>query len=138
MVGEIAQPIRDRFGSQPAVSAAELRLDRLEFAAGIEKKLHSLSDFPAIGRDLNLVVGEAVPWASIAAAIYSAAGKLLEECRLVQVWQDVERLGAGKKSVVVSLRLRSVTGTLSGDDAMRTIDAIVAACGQQVGATLRA
>ena len=138
VVGEIAQPIRDRFGSQPAVSAAELRLDRLEFAAGIEKKLQSLSDFPAIGRDLNLVVGEAVPWASIAAVIYSAAGKLLEECRLVQVWQDVERLGAGKKSVVVSLRLRSATGTLSGDDAMRTIDAIVAACGQQVGATLRA
>ena len=56
----------------------------------------------------------------------------------MQVWQDVERLGAGKKSVVVSLRLRSATGTLSGDDAMRTIDAIVAACGQQVGATLRA
>jgi phenylalanyl-tRNA synthetase beta chain len=63
---------------------------------------------------------------------------MLEQCRIVQVWQDAERLGAGKKSVVVTLRLRSDHGTLSGDEANRIVQAVVEACSRAVGATLRA
>jgi phenylalanyl-tRNA synthetase beta subunit len=84
------------------------------------------------------VVADAVPWSEVVAAIQAAAGDLLEECRLVQVWRDAERLGSDNKSVVVSLRLRSGTGTLSGEDARRAVDAIVAECGRRCGATLRA
>ena len=78
-----------------------------------------------------------MPWGNIAEAIRSGAGDLLEECRLLQIWQDAERLGKDKKSVVVSLRLRSTVGTLSSDEANRMVDAIVVACGRQVHATLR-
>ena len=72
------------------------------------------------------------------AAIRGGAGGLLEDCRLVQVWENAERLGIDKKSFVVSLRLRSATGTLAGEEANRTVDAAVAACGRQCGAVLRA
>jgi phenylalanyl-tRNA synthetase beta chain len=112
-------------------------LDTLEFAVGVERRLRKPSEFPAIQRDLNLVIAAGVPWSDIAAAIRDAAGDLLEDCRLVQVWKDQERLGADRKSFVVSLRLRSGTGTLSGDDAKRTVDAIVSECGRRCGATLR-
>ena len=91
----------------------------------------------AVERDINLVVDESVPWARIAAAIHAAAGSLLEQCRVVQVWQDAERLGAGRKSVVVSLRLRSHSGTLSGEEAGRIVEGVVRECGARVGATLR-
>ena len=87
---------------------------------------------------MNLVVDAAVPWGDVADTIGGAADGLLEECRLVQVWTDAERLGPGRKSFVVSLRLRSDSGTLSGDDAGRAIERIVAACGQRCGAVLRA
>jgi len=138
VVGEVAAAPLVAAGLKPPVVAAELRLDRLEFAGDIEPSRSRPSDFPAIERDVNLIVDQAVPWADIVTAITDGAGVLLEECRLVQVWTDAERLGAGKKSFVVSLRLRSNAGTLSGEEANRTVDAVVAACGQQCGAALRA
>jgi phenylalanyl-tRNA synthetase beta chain len=119
------------------VAAVELRLDALEFAVHREHRLRRPSDFPAVQRDLNLVVDERIPWGDVAAAVAASADELLEEYRLVEVWRDAERLGAGKKSLVVSLRLRSTAGTLSGEAAARTIDAIVAECGRRTGAVLR-
>jgi phenylalanyl-tRNA synthetase beta chain len=138
VVGEIAPRMLSGLGLKGDVAAAEFRLDRLEFAADVERPRTRPSDFPAIERDVNLVVDEAVPWGDVAAAIHAAAGPLLDDCRLVQVWADAARLGAGRKSFVVSLRLRSDTGTLSGDDANRAVDAVVAACGRACGAVLRA
>jgi phenylalanyl-tRNA synthetase beta chain len=90
-----------------------------------------------VQRDVNLVVDDGVPWAAVEAAIHEAAGSLLDDCRLVQVWQDAERLGAGRKSLVVGLRLRSRAGTLSRDEATATVAAVVAECGRRVGAVLR-
>jgi len=83
-------------------------------------------------------VDAAVPWGDVAAAIRAGAGGLLDDCRLVQVWTDADRLGEGRKSFVVSLRLRSDVGTLSGDEANRAVAAVVAACGRSCGAVLRA
>ena len=138
VVGEVAPATLARFGLKGAVAAAELRLDRLEFAVGIARPRTRPSDFPAIERDVNLVVDRAVSWGDLVAAIRGGAGGLLEDCRLVQVWENAERLGIDKKSFVVSLRLRSATGTLAGEEANRTVDAAVAACGRQCGAVLRA
>ena len=138
VIGEVAAAALAAAGLKDPVAAAELRLDRLEFAVDREPSRCRPSDFPAIERDVNLIVDQAVPWGDIATAIDDGGGVLLEECRLVQVWTDAERLGAGKKSFVVSLRLRSNAGTLSGEEANRTVDAVVAACGRQCGAVLRA
>jgi phenylalanyl-tRNA synthetase beta chain len=137
VVGEVANAVLDRFALSGPVTAAELRLERLEFNASADRKLRRPSDFPAMQRDINLVVAEGVPWGDIEAVIREAAGGLLDGCRLVQVWQDAERLGTGRKSVVVSLRLRSDSGTLSGDEATKAVEAIVAACSHRVNATLR-
>jgi phenylalanyl-tRNA synthetase beta chain len=142
IVGEVAAKVLSTFGlpvgAKAAVVAAELRLDRLEFAVDLDQPRLRPSDFPAVERDVNLIVDQTVPWGDVATAIRGSAGGLLEECRLVQVWTDAERLGAGKKSFVVSLRLRSSEGTLAGEDANRTVEAVVASCGRQCGAVLRA
>ena len=137
VVGEVAAAAASRAGLEGPVVAGELRLDRLEFAAGRERPLARPSDFPAVQRDINLVVDEGVPWASLEAAIHEAGGGLLDDCRLVQVWQDAERLGPGRKSMVVALRLRSGAGTLSRDEATAAVEAIVAECGRRAGAVLR-
>jgi len=148
VVGEVSAAARAACGlgggGSEDVVAGELRLDRLEFAVDMERPLRRPSDFPAVERDINLVVDRSVPWGDVAAAIGEAAAAqavaegLLEECRLVQVWEDVERLGADKKSFVVSLRLRSSHGTLAGDEAGRAVEGIVAACHARCGAVLRA
>jgi phenylalanyl-tRNA synthetase beta chain len=138
VVGEVAAAASRSMGLDGAVSAVELRLDRLEFAVSGERPLERPSEFPAVERDVNLVVDDTVPWAAVEAALAAGGGDVLERWRLVQVWQDEQRLGAGKKSLVVSLRLRSAAGTLSGDAAAAAVDAIVKECGRRTGATLRA
>jgi len=137
VVGEVAGEVLESFSLSGPVAAAELRLDSLEFAAEGPTCLVRPSEFPPVERDLNLVVEESVPWGEVAAAIRAAAGELLDRLRLADVWRDPDRLGVARKSFVVSLVLRSHAATLSGDDATRVLDAVVAECGRRVGATLR-
>jgi len=145
VVGEIATAVRERHAvgglARHAVggpvAAFELRLDLLEAAVGAERPLVRPSEFPAVDRDVNLVVRGEVPWGDVERAVRAAAGDLLEACRLVEVWEDAERLGAGRKSFMVSLRLRSGERTLSGEDAADVVGRVVAECHRRLGAELR-
>ena len=137
VVGEAAPAQLRHHALEGPLVLLELRLDGLTFAVDRTVALERPSDFPAVERDINLVVAADVPWGRVQATIRAAAGGLLDGCRLVQVWEDADRLGAGRKSFLVALRLRSGAGTLSGEEAARTIDAIVAACHREIGAELR-
>lgn len=137
VVGEAAPGQLRRYGLDGPLVLVELRLDWLSFAVDRAVKLERPSDFPAVDRDLNLVVAAKVPWGRVEATIRGSAGPFLDDCRLVQVWEDAERLGEGKKSFLVALRLRSDSGTLSGPEAAQTTDAIVAACTRELDAELR-
>ena len=137
VIGEVATDVLAAFSIAGPVTAAEVRLDAVEWCVDAAVRLSRPSDFPPVGRDLNLVVDETVPWAEIGSALRASIGNLLESVTLVDVWRDDQRLGAGRKSLVVSCTLRSPNGTLSGEEAARVIDAAVAACGRRTGATLR-
>jgi phenylalanyl-tRNA synthetase beta chain len=137
VIGEIRRAVLERFGLAAPVAAAELLLDRLDGEVAGERAIVRPSDFPAVDRDLNLVVDERIPWAEVASVIAEAAGPLLERLRLEQVWSDAEKLGAGRKSLLVSVRLRSRDGTLSGEETRRIIDTAVTLAAERCGATLR-
>jgi phenylalanyl-tRNA synthetase beta chain len=137
VVGEIARAARERFSLPAPVAAAELRLDLLAACLGEARRLVRPPEFPAVARDLNLVVAERVSWGELERAIRVAAGDLLEACHVGQVWRDPERLGVGKKSFLVALTLRSRSGTLTGDAAAEAVDRIVAECAARAGAALR-
>lgn len=137
VVGEFSADVMKMCGLDRDSVGIELRLDGLEFTTMYEPTLFSLSSFPSIDRDMNLVVDEAISWASICAAIESTQCDALESIRLGQIWRDAERLGKGKKSVVVSIRLRSFKETLSAEQANAFVDAMVNSCQDRVGAALR-
>ena len=139
MLGEVAASELKRFGLEGTAAAAELRLDAIEFAVDRPRRLVPQSDYPAVDRDLNLVVDRVVPWGDLERAIRAADthDRAIESIRLVQVWEDAERLGPGKKSMVVGLRLRSASGTISSDESRRIVEGIVATCGRECAAVLR-
>ena len=58
---------------------------------------YDLSKFPAVSRDLALLVDEGVEFAQIEAAAYQAEKKLLKEVKLFDVYEG-KNLEAGKKS----------------------------------------
>jgi phenylalanyl-tRNA synthetase beta chain len=121
----------------PAI-VAELKLAPLFDRADLIPQYVPLPAFPAVSRDLNLVVDEAVRWAQIAATVRRNGGPHLESLDYRDTYRNPDRLGAGKKSFLFSIGLRSQEGTLTSQQADGVRDRIVAACRQEHGAELRA
>jgi phenylalanyl-tRNA synthetase beta chain len=117
---------------------AELKLAPLVERAELIPQYAPLPAVPAVARDLNLVVGESVHWAQIAATVRAYGGNELEAVEYRDTYRDSERLGGGKKSLLFSISLRGASGTLTSQQADGIRDRIVAACRAEHGAELRA
>ena len=61
-----------------------------------------LPPYPAVARDLNLVVDEAVRWADVAATVRQHGGPDLESLDYRQTYRDPQRLPPGKKSLLLT------------------------------------
>ena len=85
---------------------AELKLAPLVERAELVPQYAPLSAFPAVSRDLNLVVNESVLWAQIAATARTHGGAELETIEYRDTYRDADRLGPEKKSLLFSISLR--------------------------------
>ena len=85
--GTIHPTVAARYGLSGEVLAAELQMDALLAAIDPEKLYHPLPKFPASTRDIAVLVDDAVPAASMQAAVEKAAGKLLESVKLFDVYK---------------------------------------------------
>ncbi len=100
-----------------------------------------LSKFPAIRRDIAIIVGEDVESSAIINCIRQTTQKTLSQKSNVAVELfDVyigEGVGAGKKSLAVSLTLQEQSRTLKDDEIETLIHAVLSDLEQQYGAKLR-
>jgi len=94
------------------VCAAELDFDTLLTMAGAVRTAKPIPRFPAITRDLSLIVDEGLTWTRITRAINTKAPSELEDIQFVGIYRG-KPIEAGKKSVTVSLRFRDDDGTLT-------------------------
>jgi phenylalanyl-tRNA synthetase beta chain len=135
-LGEVSAHGLKQCGLRTPATVLELDLSVLERAANLVPQQQPLSDFPAIARDLNLIVDETVRWADLAATIRVAAGPLLESLQFQEVYRDHKKDGADKKRLLFSITLRSAERTLTNEEADLARDAVVRACGEQHQAVL--
>ena len=119
----------------PAV-AFELDLDALADTPRRDGRFATPSPYPPSGIDLALVVDDAVPAADLVATLRAAAGDLAEAAWCFDEFRD-DRLGAGRRSLAVSLRIRAADRTLTDAEVAAVRDACVAAAAAAHGATLR-
>ena len=82
------------------------------------------SIFPALTRDLALVVSESVTSAEIESAIRERGGPLLTEVKLFDVYQGPQ-IEAGHKSMAYNLRFRAKDRTLTDKEAQKPLRSIV-------------
>ena len=113
--------------SRPCV-VAEFDLGMLEQHALLVPKSQSVSPYPAINRDFNFIVAEPVRWAALSSTVEEAAGPLLEAIEYRETFRDESKDGPGKKRLMLTITLRSNEGTLTGDQADATCQAIIDAC----------
>jgi phenylalanyl-tRNA synthetase beta chain len=137
-LGEVSAEGLKRFDLRGRSTVAELKLDSLWKIANLVPRYSQPPVFPAVTRDLNLVVDESVAWADVLGTVRAAAAPFVEAVNFQDVYRDRERLGAGKKSLLFTLTLRSSEGTLRGEEVEAVAERVVAACQKAHGAQLRA
>jgi phenylalanyl-tRNA synthetase beta chain len=136
--GRITTDGMKQFDLRGPTTVAELKLAPLVQAANLVPRHAPLPPYPAVTRDLNLVVDEAVRWADVAATVRENCGQYCEGVEYRDTYRDPQRLGTEKKSLLLTIALRSGEGTMTSQQADAIRDQIVTACGKKHGAELRA
>ncbi|GAB2045768.1 phenylalanine--tRNA ligase subunit beta [Agathobaculum sp. TL06] len=134
--GTIHPTVAGRYGLSGEVLAAELRMDALFTAIDPDKLYHPLPKFPSSTRDIAVLVDDAVPAASMQAAIEQAAGAILESVKLFDVYKG-KGIPEGKKSVAYSLSMRAPDRTLTDEECDKAMKNALAALEKSFGAALR-
>jgi phenylalanyl-tRNA synthetase beta chain len=119
-----------------AVTVAELDLQPLLDVAELVPQAQPISDFPAINRDLNFVLDDAVTWTELENIVRGAAGPHLEAVQFVEQYRG-QHIPAGKKSYVLTISYRAADRTLTGEEVDAAQQRVIAACRSQCGAELR-
>ena len=112
----------------------------LEALMPLEKDFYGikpLPKFPAVSRDIAVVVAEAVGAGAMMELIRKTAVKTLEDVKLFDIYRG-EKLGAGRKSVAYSITLRAPDRTLTDEEINATMEKILKALNRDFGAELRA
>jgi phenylalanyl-tRNA synthetase beta chain len=113
LIGMASQQVLDRFDFKNiTICGAELDLEQLLALHAGSIKVKQLPKFPAIKRDLSLLVNEDVVWADIEAGVNKKAPAELEELQFMDIFRG-KNIPQGKKSVTLSLWFRDADGTLT-------------------------
>jgi phenylalanyl-tRNA synthetase beta chain len=95
-----------------------------------------VSRFPAIRRDLAIVVAEEIAAASVLHTVQKVAGKLLANVQLFDVYRG-EGVDSGRKSLALGLTLQDSSRTLKEAEVDSLMAQIVSTLGDEVGGELR-
>lgn len=125
------------FGLDTPVVAAEVLLDALVRLYPARVIVEPLAAFPAIERDLSVVVDESVAWSRLEGVARAARLEKLVGVSFVGAFRG-KQVGAGKKSVTLRLRFQDPARTLRHEEVDPQVGALVAALKREVGAELRA
>ncbi|WP_054955947.1 phenylalanine--tRNA ligase subunit beta [Paenibacillus dakarensis] len=115
---------------------AEILLSPLYDLAGSRVQYRDLPRFPAMERDLAIVVDEAVEAGALIRVIRENAGELLQNVQVFDVFTG-SKLGEGKKSIAISLTYRHQDRTLTDEEVAAANEKAVQALEQTFGAELR-
>ena len=113
--GRLSTEVVRNFGLDEPMMAAELHLDDLMKAWPPEFEVRAQPAFPAIERDLSIIVDEAIRWHDVREAVVSLDLPALELVEFVTVYRG-KGIDSGRKSMTLRLRFRADDRTLRNEE----------------------
>jgi phenylalanyl-tRNA synthetase beta chain len=138
-VGELHPTVLAAFDLEGRAVALELELEpvlQLVLEVRLPRRARPLPRFPAVNRDLGVVVDESVTAAELTATIEAAGGDLLESATAFDEYRG-SQVPDGRKSVAFALTFRSSQRTLTDAEVDQRMEAIKAALRERHGAAFR-
>jgi phenylalanyl-tRNA synthetase beta chain len=136
VLGEVHPDVSENYGVDVNCYLAELDLDLLFNSAETTKKYKPLPKFPAVTRDIALLVNDEVLVQEIEDTIKKAGGNLVEKVKLFDIYKGTQ-IPEGKKSIAYAIAYRDEKKTLTDNDVNKVHDKILRSLEYKLGATLR-
>ena len=135
--GIISKKIQKAFDIDNEVYYAEINWKELMKAIKSAKvNFKELSKFPAVKRDLALLIDKNIQFAEIEKIAYETEKKLLKEVELFDVYEG-KNLEPDKKSYAVSFLLQDESATLNDKQIDKIMSKLIANLENKLGAKLR-
>jgi len=109
----------------------------LKALAGNTIQFAELNRFPSVRRDLALVLDRGITFGEIRQLANKTAKKMLKEVNLFDVFEDEQKLGAGKKSCAVSFTFEDPEKTLHDKEIDHLMQQLQQAFETKLNATIR-
>ncbi len=136
VMGQVHPLVAQNYGIDTDVYCAELNFTRLFQCQLPDATYTPLPKYPTVSRDLALVCAEDITVAQVEDVITSAAGKLLRDVKLFDIYRGVG-IPEGKKSMAFSLELRADDRTLTDTDSEAVISKVLQALKDKLDTVLR-
>ena len=135
-IGQLHPLVAENYDMDAPVYCAEINMELLMGQQLPEPTYKPLPKYPTVTRDLAIVCNEETTVAEADAVIRKAAGKLLRDVALFDIYRGAN-IGEGKKSLAFSLSLRAEDRTLTDADSEQVVGNILTALAKELNATLR-
>ena len=136
-MGVVARNLQKKFDIDNEVYFADLYWNQLTKAVRKQKVgFKEISKYPAVSRDLALLLDKSVEFASIEQIAYNAERKLLKKVELFDVYEG-KNLPEGKKSYAVNFILQDEQKTLNDKAIDAVMQKIIQNLKKQLNAELR-
>ncbi|MBO7208185.1 MAG: phenylalanine--tRNA ligase subunit beta [Clostridia bacterium] len=135
-VGRVHPKVLDNFGINVPVYMVVIDFEAIMENKKTAKSYKQLPKFPAVTRDIAMIVDEEVTVREIEDIIRRTKTNIIESWKLFDVYRS-EQIGAGKKSIAYSIVFRSMDKTLTDDDVNPVMDNILNQLSEKFGAELR-
>ena len=134
VVGKLHPRLAKSYDLKRAVYLFEL--DAAKSLRSSAPSAHAISKFPAIRRDIAVIVDDEISAAELVAAIATSSPKLIRDVRIFDIYKG-DNIEAGRKSVAIGLILQETSRTLTDDDADLAMAVAVKNLQDQFAAVLR-
>jgi len=121
--GEVHPDVCENYNFKNRVYIATIDFDKIVQLTNIEVKYKPLPKYPAITRDIAIVVDEEIMVGDLEKVIKANGGDLVEKIVLFDVYRG-NQVAENKKSVAFSIIYRSYEGTLT-DDVVNNIQSAI-------------
>lgn len=134
--GEVHPIVCKNYGVKTKVYYAKIDVDKLVKYSKEDKKYTPIPKYPAVERDIAVIVDEDIEVGKIEKVITKKCKKILEEIKLFDIYRS-EKLGENKKSIAFALTFRAQDKTLTDEEINGAMDTIISDLEKELNAELR-
>ncbi len=136
VLGEVHPAVRERFDMPMRAYVAELDMEVLMALRQQMGAVKPMPRYPAVTRDLSLVMDEHTEVGPLLKDMAQAGGAMVEDARMFDVYRSAV-LGLDKKSVAFSFVLRGADHTLTDEEIAKAMSRIQRVAAEKYNAILR-